>query len=855
VRVRRLSHKNCLHNKMNQRKSILVLLLFAILLCVCVKSLDLGNLDREETLNIIRNKVPNGVPPDFECAWRALAYEYAMQLQPFRSNASFIAIHDGLQLTTLCNVSLSSHTRASDYNHYYSPKFTMSSSTVLYVDAASGNDNNDGSEASPLAHIATAVFRARGLPKPSTIILRGGVHRLTETLQLGIEDNGLYIMAYPSETPVITSGLLLNTTWVQKSGEQYDLNNCTWQIFEEENAMYGDWPSPSLVNATSAASVIECQEACSNNSSCMSFIYYEPTGPFGPDWNGRCFFRTDNKWKLKSESAITSGRCIQPEPLPNIFTADLLAGGTPLPPSITSEDSLVITILISTTPGEGSGGYMRAIRARFPNCDPEECLWPTGWESGGNWTPPHRDMNTTITHVSFPQNYGPGMFSDYWIGTGGPCSILGDGDGAPGGGGANSSYWCQPNGRVSGGLYFFRQPTGLTVDSLQLIHAPYANASKNGAILHYWRPSHWYSVFARIASATTTENDTHLTWTFGAFHGAEGSDSGEDWYVDHILEELDSPREFYFEAASQTLFYVHNASVGIPPPSSWLFEVPSLHCLINISGNATFPVENITFDGITFTGAAASFLQNHGISSGDWSIARIGSISSEGVNGLVIKNSTFTRLDGNAIVLNGFNRNVSIDRNEFYMLGESAVVSWGRVDGADARNGMQPWGTSMTRNLCHEIGIYEKQVSCYFAALTGNATITDNIFFNMPRAAINFNDDMAGGSVVARNLLFSTVLESQDHGPFNSWGRAPYIINDADGKPTGGLKAAPDEIHHNFLVAGGGANSGCIDNDDGSSFYNDHHNVCIYGGESCIRILYHDVFRIHSTHLFIFTSH
>jgi len=221
----------------------------------------------------------------------------------------------------------------------------------------------------------------------------------------------------------------------------------------------------------------------------------------------------------------------------------------------------------------------------------------------------------------------------------------------------------------------------------------------------------------------------------------------------------------------------------------------------------------------------------------------------------VIKNSTFTRLDGNAIVLNGFNRNVSIDRNEFYMLGESAVVSWGRVDGADARNGMQPWGTSMTRNLCHEIGIYEKQVSCYFAALTGNATITDNIFFNMPRAAINFNDDMAGGSVVARNLLFSTVLESQDHGPFNSWGRAPYIINDADGKPTGGLKAAPDEIHHNFLVAGGGANSGCIDNDDGSSFYNDHHNVCIYGGESCIRILYHDVFRIHSTHLFIFTSH
>jgi hypothetical protein len=65
---------------------------------------------------------------------------------------------------------------------------------------------------------------------------------------------------------------------------------------------------------------------------------------------------------------------------------------------------------------------------------------------------------------------------------------------------------------------------------------------------------------------------------------------------------------------------------------------------------------------------------------------------------------------------------------------------------------------------------------------------------------------------------------SQDHGPFNSWGRIPYTINFPNGSDSGGLKPVPDEISYNFVVAGGGANSGALDHDDGSSFYEDHHN-------------------------------
>jgi len=56
------------------------------------------------------------------------------------------------------------------------------------------------------------------------------------------------------------------------------------------------------------------------------------------------------------------------------------------------------------------------------------------------------------------------------------------------------------------------------------------------------------------------------------------------------------------------------------------------------------------------------------------------------------------------------------------------------------------------------------------------------------------------------------------------------VTNFPNGSDSGGLKPLPDEISRNFLVAGGGANSGAADHDDGSSFYEDTSNFMVYGG-------------------------
>lgn len=824
--------------------------------------------DRRDVLQQILQK-PQGIDPTFECAWRKLALEYAIQLQPFRDEDTMRQVHDALELDVRCHVPLTWDDQHEARRHArQTPPGAGRDADALYVDFDHGDDANDGTEAHPLQHLAEAVRRARLLlassaaspsspSSPSSaspsvqVILREGVHRLSETLQLGRQDSGLSIVNYPGEAPVVSGGMVIKPVWepvnlahlshprpASVGAATRRLNNpstnCTWQTFAGVDAMWDNWPSPNVKNLSGTPNADHCATLCQQqrggNGACFSWIWYDPAGNFGPLWDGQCFIRTDAVWVPTPQHDTFSGHCVVPPPPPNVFVADLSKAGTPLPPGVTTSDDFVLTLFSS---GDGGKHTQRAFRARFPNANLETDLYPTGWASGGQRKAPKCNASAfDVTHTPLPDNYGPGMFSDYYFGAGGTCSRFKETEWLDGR--TDVSYWCQPNGRVAGCTYLVQSPSSFLLNQATLPHAPYqTDVAGTGAVLHYWRQGHWFSMMTRIDSVVSDDitNSTELAWTYGAFQGAEGDHKGEDWYLEHVLEELDSPREFFFEEKSQRLFYFHNDTQGTPPPASWTWEVPLLTCLINISGTSELPAHNILLSGLTFTSAAASYMGPHGIpSGGDWGLSRMGAVLMAGVEQVTVENSTFTRLDGNAVFLSGYTRNVTIDSNEFVWLGENAVASWGFTQGADASDGMQPWFTTMTRNLCHEIGLYEKQVSCYFAATTASATVADNIMFNMPRAAVNFNDDMAGGSKLVRNLIWNTCRESQDHGPFNSWGRVPYLRPYDNGTQGTGMKSEYDELAFNFIVAGGGANGGSFDHDDGSSFYRIHHNFEVYGG-------------------------
>ena len=100
--------------------------------------------------------------------------------------------------------------------------------------------------------------------------------------------------------------------------------------------------------------------------------------------------------------------------------------------------------------------------------------------------------------------------------------------------------------------------------------------------------------------------------------------------------------------------------------------------------------------------------------------------------------------------------------------------------GFDATGGDFPRHTTISHNVVREMGLFEKQSSAWFQAKAMQTMIVGNLFFNGPRAGINFNDGFGGGNNISGNALFNFCRDSGDHGPFNSWDRQMFLIHQPD---------------------------------------------------------------------------
>ena len=93
---------------------------------------------------------------------------------------------------------------------------------------------------------------------------------------------------------------------------------------------------------------------------------------------------------------------------------------------------------------------------------------------------------------------------------------------------------------------------------------------------------------------------------------------------------------------------------------------------------------------------------------------------------------------------------------------ESGVPTWGSGGGAngtwgwDLTDGDFPIHTLVSGNVMRENGVWEKQSSCIFSALSALSVWRENVCFNTPRAGFEFNDGMGGGDEVAGNLIFNS---------------------------------------------------------------------------------------------------
>jgi len=463
----------------------------------------------------------------------------------------------------------------------------------------------------------------------------------------------------------------------------------------------------------------------------------------------------------------------------------------------------------------------RSPRARWPNGDAERDILPKGYAAATGWAPPRQPATPPV-----PVKGNWSRPEDVYF----PTYIWAEG-------GAATSNFEPPEG-----YWIAAAPTaGVTwavPSALEFSRASFSPRVSNWsapqrAVVFAFHGEYWGSWAFSVGGVALNADNGTLALAAGGWQEARGWKTGGGFYVDNVREELDAPGEWFFDEDTRELFFWHNETSGTPPPSvgAGVPIVAQLETLVRIAGAPGAPAADVTLGpGLTLTATQPTFLRPfRAPSGGDWSYSALAAVELTRTARAAVTGCTLVALGGNGILLADGNEAAAVTDSDFNGLGESAVVAVGAAGGGQAPPLINsPVGTVVARNVFTNLGIFVKQAGAVYIALAANTTVTGNIAFNLPRAAVNFNDGAFGGNELSKNLFFRTVRETADHGSINTWEREPYFRGfDASGAPV--LYGALSRCTANFLLNDGyGIHP--LDHDDGSNAWLDERNVLAWAG-------------------------
>lgn len=323
--------------------------------------------------------------------------------------------------------------------------------------------------------------------------------------------------------------------------------------------------------------------------------------------------------------------------------------------------------------------------------------------------------------------------------------------------------------------------------------------------------------------------------------------------VENVFEELDSPGEWFHDLSSNKLYCIPEAGVKL---ENTLIETVSLTHLFEFNGTIDRPVKNITLKGLVFRHTKRTFMENREpLLRSDWTTYRGGAILFNGAEDCGIIDAEFDQVGGNAVFVNNYNRNILIRGSYIHDAGANGIAfvgDPGAVRSPLFRYGPQKFSTidmvpgPQTRNypqnctvedcLITRTGRVEKQTAPVQISMSHRITIRDCSIYDVPRAGINISEGTFGGHIIEGCDVFNTVLETGDHGSFNSWGRDRFWTPDIK-ESVPQVAANPsfpflDMLDSNVIrYSRWRCDHGWdIDLDDGSSWYRIHHNLLLNGG-------------------------
>ena len=326
--------------------------------------------------------------------------------------------------------------------------------------------------------------------------------------------------------------------------------------------------------------------------------------------------------------------------------------------------------------------------------------------------------------------------------------------------------------------------------------------------------------------------------------------------AENIFEELDAPKEWYYNRGSGELFFYPEKEADL----SGEFQAVVNAELFKMTGSSPRqPVSNISFENICFENTARTLFTGkyERILRSDWGIVRAGVLYMENAENIAVRNCSFRQIGGNAVTVSGYNSGHIIDRNDFVGIGATGVLAAGwkeavrdpsEYDNDNHKTSIHdftvgpktedyPRQIMISNNYFYDIGTWEKQTAAVCLSVSSDITVKANTVHHTSRAGININTGAFGGHIIEDNDIFDCVTQTADHGPFNSWGRDRYWSvpqHDAMGY-YGKEKRAFAEldafkttvVRHNRVHAG---HAFGLDFDDGTSNYDIYNNLCIGAG-------------------------
>lgn len=376
-------------------------------------------------------------------------------------------------------------------------------------------------------------------------------------------------------------------------------------------------------------------------------------------------------------------------------------------------------------------------------------------------------------------------------------------------------------------------------------------ADPAGGYIHAMHRSRWGGYHYQI---TGKNAEGGVTYEGGWQNNRQMGMHKEFRMVENIFEELDAPGEWYHNAKTNTLYYYPIEGLILEKAK---VEVVRLRHLIEFEGSESAPVSYITLKGFVFRHAARTFMETkEPMLRSDWAIYRGGAIKLTGTQHVSILDSEFDQVGGNAIFFNNYNKSGLVKGCHIHDTGASGVCFVGDPNAVrnplfeyNEKNDLSqidltpgpktnnyPTNSTVEDCLIHGIGRTERQPAGVQIEMAQYITVRDVSVYDCARAGINIGDGAWGGHLIERCDVFDTVLETHDHGSFNSWGRDRFWRSDRstsqdfidknpelpflDATETTTIRDSRWKCEHGWD----------IDLDDGSSNYEIYNNLLLNGG-------------------------